>query len=276
MSGAALDRLLAILLVAQLASGLLTLRRESRPRRRCSGSTASSAARCSWRRSRRCVAASGPPFASPMAATGARRPALAARWPPPSSGASRWVASGRILSIGPWTVLTLHVWAALAAVPVVLLHLVPRRWRLLRAPRGGPRMSRRTLLAAAASRARRRRLGRGERCLDAVQGGAGGSPGSRWLPDGGIPPPTTFYGEGTPSLDPAPGGSRSTGRVDAPADAWTWRHSASLGADRARRGPRLHLGLGAADDDGSGTPLACRARGGRGRRRRAVRRSRSA
>ena len=47
--------------------------------------------------------------------------------------------------------------------------------------------------------------------LDAVQGGVRRFTGSRWLPDGGIPPPTTFYGEGTPVVDlglvaPARGG----------------------------------------------------------------------
>ena len=114
MSSAALDRLLAILLVAQLASGLLTLR---------SGVPAT--APLFWLHGlvggallvaagRSCAAASGPPCAG---ADGAGSPSARSwrcssrrRWP----AASRWVASGRILSIGPWTILTLHVWAALA------------------------------------------------------------------------------------------------------------------------------------------------------------------
>ncbi len=37
--------------------------------------------------------------------------------------------------------------------------------------------------------------------LDVVRGGTRRFTGSRWLPDGGIPPPTTFYGEGTPAID---------------------------------------------------------------------------
>jgi DMSO/TMAO reductase YedYZ molybdopterin-dependent catalytic subunit len=38
---------------------------------------------------------------------------------------------------------------------------------------------------------------------DRLQGGVRRFTGSRWLPDGGIPPPTTFFGEGTPSIDHA-------------------------------------------------------------------------
>ena len=131
-------------------------------------------------------------------------------------GGFGWVASGRILSIGPWTILTLHVWAALAAVPIVLLHLVPRRWRVLRAPRGGPTMSRRTLLATGLIATLGAVAWGTANLLDAVQGGARRFTGSRWLPAGGIPPPTTFYGEGTPSLDPAAWRLEVTGRVERP------------------------------------------------------------
>ena len=37
---------------------------------------------------------------------------------------------------------------------------------------------------------------------DRVNGGIRRSTGSRWLPAGGVPPPTTFFGEGAPDLDP--------------------------------------------------------------------------
>ena len=39
--------------------------------------------------------------------------------------------------------------------------------------------------------------------LDRALGGERRFSGSRWLPSGGVPPSTTFYGEGTPSIDPA-------------------------------------------------------------------------
>jgi DMSO/TMAO reductase YedYZ molybdopterin-dependent catalytic subunit len=117
------------------------------------------------------------------------------------AGGFGWVASGRILSIGPWTILTLHVWAALAAIPIVVIHLVPRRWRLLRSPSGAPQVSRRTFLATAALTAAGALVWGAANLLDAVQGGARRFTGSRWLPAGGIPPPTTFYGEGVPDID---------------------------------------------------------------------------
>ena len=43
-----------------------------------------------------------------------------------------WVASGRLLTIASWTVLTIHAWLGLVLVPITVLHLLPRRWRLLR------------------------------------------------------------------------------------------------------------------------------------------------
>ncbi|HEY0443340.1 MAG TPA: hypothetical protein VGC90_03870, partial [Candidatus Limnocylindrales bacterium] len=47
-------------------------------------------------------------------------------------GGYAWVASGELLSLGSWTVLTLHAWVGLALIPLVAVHLLPRRWRLLR------------------------------------------------------------------------------------------------------------------------------------------------
>jgi hypothetical protein len=111
-----------------------------------------------------------------------------------------WVASGRLLSVGPWTVLTLHTWFGLALVPLVVLHLLPRRWRALRpTSRGG--VSRRTVLAAGGF-ALAGLVGFGATTvLDRVFGGVRRSTGSRWLAPGSVPPATTFYGEGPPAID---------------------------------------------------------------------------
>ena len=38
--------------------------------------------------------------------------------------------------------------------------------------------------------------------VDQLRGGVRRFTGSRWLPSGGIPPATTFYGEGPPAIDP--------------------------------------------------------------------------
>jgi hypothetical protein len=51
-------------------------------------------------------------------------------------GGFAWVAGGRMLSIDSWTVLTIHA-DGLALVPLVAAHLLPRRWRLL-VPGGAP------------------------------------------------------------------------------------------------------------------------------------------
>ena len=53
----------------------------------------------------------------------------------------------------------------------------------------------------------------GANLLDTARGGSRRFTGSRYLPAGGIPPPTTFYGEGTPPVDAAGWRLRVTGRV---------------------------------------------------------------
>lgn len=213
MSSAALDRLLAGLLVVQLASGLLSLRAgtpataplfwlhglvggallvaAAEKLRRTAGPA--------WRRRRWGRLALGGLLTLLVAA------ALV--------GGFAWVASGRILSIGPWTILTIHVWAALAVVPVVLLHLLPRRWRLLRVPSSAPRMSRRTFLGIAAVGALGAVAWGAANLLERVQGGVRRFTGSRWLEEGGVPPVTTFYGEGTPAIDASAWRLRVDGRV---------------------------------------------------------------
>ncbi len=216
MSSAALDRLLAILLVVQLASGLLTLRSgvpATAPLFLLHGLVAGALLVASIEKVRRSI---GPAFR--------RR-----RWRRLALGATltllvavaltlgfAWVAGGRIRSIGPWTNLTLHVWAALAILPIVLIHLLPRRWRLLRPGTAAAPMSRRTFLALGAVAALGVLAWGGANLLEGLAGGVRRFTGSRWLPDGGIPPPTTFYGEGTPAIDGESWRLRVSGLVATP------------------------------------------------------------
>jgi DMSO/TMAO reductase YedYZ molybdopterin-dependent catalytic subunit len=218
VSSAALDRLLAILLVAQLASGLLTLRSgvpATAPLFWFHGLIGGALLVAAVVKLRRSV---GPAIRRRRwgrLALGGLLTLLAAA---ALVGGFGWVAGGRILSIGPWTILTLHVWAALALVPIVLIHLAPRRFRLLRPPAGAPRISRRSFLAGAAFMALGAVTWGTANLLDIALGGTRRFTGSRWLPAGGIPPPTTFYGEGTPSIDLALWRLQLTGRVERPSD----------------------------------------------------------
>ena len=217
MSGAALDRLLAILLVLELASGLLTLRAgvaATAPLFWLHGLLGGALLVAAGEKLRRSI---GPAVRrrrwGRLVLGGLLTLLIAAS----VAGGFAWVASGRILSIGPWTILTLHVWAGLAAIPIVLVHLAPRRFRLLRPPPpGGRRLSRRTLLATGAVMALGAVAWGAGNLLDVVRGGARRFTGSRWLPAGGIPPPTTFYGEGTPSIDPSAWRLAVNGRVERP------------------------------------------------------------
>jgi len=216
MSSAALDRLLAILLVTQLASGLLSLRAgvpATAPLFWLHGLVGGALLVAAVEKLRRSVGPAVRRRRWRRLALGALLTLLVAS---ALVGGFTWVASGRILSIGPWTILTLHVWAALAVIPVVLVHLVPRRFRLLRPPAGAPHLSRRTFLATGALVMLGAVAWGAANLLDTVQGGVRRFTGSRWLPAGGIPPPTTFYGEGTPAIDPAAWRLEVTGRVERP------------------------------------------------------------
>ena len=120
------------------------------------------------------------------------------------SGGFLWVSAGEIVSVGSFTVLTLHAWAGLALVPIVVIHVVPRRWRLLRPGREAVRLpSRRSVLVAGGLAA----AGVGgwavAAALDRLRGGQRRFSGSRWLPAGGVPPVTTFFGEPAPAVDEA-------------------------------------------------------------------------
>ena len=203
MSGAALDRLLAILLVALLASGVFTLRSgtpETAPLFWFHGLAGGALLAATTVKLRRSV---GPAVRLRRWGRIALGAVLALLVAAALVGGFAWVASGRILSIGPWTVLTLHIWAALAIVPIVVVHLVPRRFRLLRPPPPARRMSRRAFLAAAGLAVVGAVAWGAAGALDLAMGAPRRFTGSRFLPAGGIPPPTTFYGEGTPNVDPA-------------------------------------------------------------------------
>ena len=216
MSGAALDRLLAILLVVQLASGLLTLRAgvpAAAPLFWIHGLVGGALLVASAEKLRRAV---GPALRRRRWSRLVLGAALSLLVAAALAGGFGWVASRRILSIGPWTILTLHVWAALAAVPIVVMHLLPRRWRLLRPPSEAPRVSRRTFLAAAGLMTAGALAWGGANLLDAIRGGVRRFTGSRWLPAGGIPPPTTFYGEGVPDIDAGTWRLAVTGSVSRP------------------------------------------------------------
>lgn len=205
MSGAALDRLLAFLVAALLVTGLVSLRAgtpSTAPLFVIHGLLGGSLLAAIFVKLRRSV---------PRAAGGRRwgplclALLLALLASAALAGGFLWVASGRILVVGPWTVLTLHVWAALALVPILAWHLMPRRWRLLRLPSRGrsERISRRTALGFLGFASVGLAAWVAANVIERATGGLRRFTGSRWLPDGGVPPPTTFFGEGAPPLDAA-------------------------------------------------------------------------
>ena len=62
-----------------------------------------------------------------------------------------WVALGYIAwldvaGLMRWTLLTVHAWIGLVLVPFVVIHLLPRRWRLLRPASGSIERARSRLL----------------------------------------------------------------------------------------------------------------------------------
>src|SRR5262249_35016732 len=128
-----------------------------------------------------------------------------------------WVASGRLLTVASWTVLTLHAWIGLVLVPITIVHLLPRRWRVLRLPSRGQRAASATARGGGGGR------GRDRRGAAAGGGGAGGRGAGvprarrgRALPRGGLPPvpwpalaaggrpppPPPFFGRGAPADRP--------------------------------------------------------------------------
>jgi DMSO/TMAO reductase YedYZ molybdopterin-dependent catalytic subunit len=209
MSGATLDRILAVLLGAELLTGLLSLRAGSPPTAPlfvAHGLLGGALALAVILKVRRSL-----PGAVAARRWGAIALSLALLLAVAVAlgGGFVWVASGRILSLGPWTILTLHVLAALALVPILVAHLVPRRWRVLRPPaRRASRqnadrlVSRRAALSVGALAIAGLAGWIAGNALDALAGGVRRFTGSRWLAAGGVPPATTFFGEGAAAIDP--------------------------------------------------------------------------
>jgi len=158
------------------------------------------------------------------------------------AGGVAWATGDRIVTIAGWTLLTLHAYAGLALVPLLLAHLVPRRWRLLwpgrwlrawlsrgtgagdpatdrravAASGPGVHLSRRSVVAAVVLAAVGVAGWGAANVIEAIRGGARRFTGSQWLDPNGIPPPTTFFGEGTPPIDPGEWRLVVRGRVARP------------------------------------------------------------
>ena len=213
MSQAALDRLLAVLIVAVLLSGVLTWRAGS--------------ADTWWLYAFHGLAAGVLLAASLVKLRRSLPRALDhARWRQlliavPLGVATlialvigfAWVAGGRYVEIGPWTLLGWHGIVAWAVLGLGLVHLLMRgRWRLLRPrlprppwhpPQIGRRVSRRAFVAGGGLALAGTLVWGAAELLDRLSEAPRRFTGSRWLPAGGIPPPTTFFGEGTPVIDRA-------------------------------------------------------------------------
>ena len=125
-----------------------------------------------------------------------------------------WVALGEIVwldvaGLTRWTLLTVHAWIGLVLVPLVVVHLLPRRWRLLRPASGSidrarsRLLTRRSVLVGGGLLVAAVGLRGAADAVELVRGGQRRFTGSRWLPAGGIPPQTTFFGEPAPSIDVA-------------------------------------------------------------------------
>jgi hypothetical protein len=222
MTAAALDRLLAVLILALAATGLVSLRMGAPDSAWLFGLHGLLAAALAVTVARKI-------FRSLPKAVAARRwgrvalgVVLSLATVASLVAGFAWVAGGRILTVGAWTVLTLHVWAGLVLVPLAVVHLAPRRWRLLvprrlprtrtrPRPRGhpapprttGPLVTRRNLLAAGVVGAASLVLFGASEAADRLTGGVRRFTGSRWLPADSVPPSTTFFGEAAPDVDPA-------------------------------------------------------------------------
>jgi len=223
MTNAALDRLLAVLVVAMAATGLMTLRAGTPD--------------AGWLFTLHDVLAGALLLTVVVKATrSAPKAAGRRRWGRLVVGLAvallasasivagyAWVASGSIPAIdlpaiGSVTVLTLHVWIGIVLLPVLVIHLMPRRWHLLRPGRSftgdavARLVTRRSLLSGLSLLAVSMTTLAGAELLDRARGGRRRFTGSRWL-SGGQPPPTTFFGEPAPTIGLDGWRLRVTGRV---------------------------------------------------------------
>ena len=219
MRPVSLDRLLAVLVIAMVATGLLTLR-VGVPATGwivvLHGLLAGALALATGLKIRQSV---------PRAVRGRRWRALTVAAlvglgvVVALAGGWYWAASGGIPSVRGFTILVLHAWAGLVLLPLVVVHLLPRRWRALR-PRSvaaaglRPALSRRALLIGGVFALAGLSAYAATSFIERLTGAARRFTGSRFLPAGGIPFPTTFYGEPAPDID------LGTWRLDV-----TWRHS---------------------------------------------------
>lgn len=220
MTSARLDRLLAVLIAAMAATGLLSLKAGSADgawlfvAHGVIGGCLAAAVALKVRRSLPRAVRQGPSWRL-VGGLAVSLVAVAA-----IGGGFAWVALGRPLQLGTWTLMTLHAWAGLVLLPILALHLLPRRWRLLkpvrRAGSGGPTLSRRSALTAGGLVAIGGGLALASDVLDRLGPGARRFTGSRELPAGGIPPTTTFFGEPTPATDPSTWRVAVTGAVERP------------------------------------------------------------
>jgi len=237
MTSATLDRLLAILLAAIAATGLLSLRAGAPAEAwvfAVHGVLGGALFVAIVVKLRRTV-----PGSLRRAGRGRRLTALAVTTVAALSvlAGLAAVATGRLVIIGPWTLISWHAVLGLALLPLLVVHLLPRRWRLLRprlsgrvrhrersgiaGPSGGPHITRRSLLTGSTFGVLAIALvGSGTwaaaSILDLLAGGVRRFTGSRWLPRGGVPPVTTFFGEGAPNLDAASWRLAVSGRVARP------------------------------------------------------------
>jgi len=233
MSEAAVDRLLAVLIVALLATGVLTWRAGSQDTYwlyvlhgllagvllaasvlKLRRSLPRALARRRWRQLL---------VSAPLALATLLSLAIG----------FAWVAGGQLVQLGPWTLLGWHGTVAWVIVGLVAIHLLMSgRWRVLR-PRLRP-MAARPITAAVVQQARPRQISRRTlmaggflafaglmtwgtaELLDRLSRMPRRFTGSRWLPGGGVPPPTTFFGEGTPTIDQVAWRLRVHGAVDRP------------------------------------------------------------
>jgi hypothetical protein len=229
MTSAALDRLLAVLVLAMAATGLLTLRAgtpEAGWLFTLHGVLAGSLLATVLVKIRR---------SAPRAARGRHWGRLvlgllvASLVSASMIAGYAWVAGGAILSIGlpaigSMTVLTIHVWIGLVLLPILVLHLLPRRWHLLRPGRRmadtaiGRLLSRRSMITGLGLLVVSTATFAGAELLDRWRGGERRFTGSRWLTAGALPPSTTFFGEPTPEVDVDRWRLLVTGRVALPGE----------------------------------------------------------
>jgi hypothetical protein len=130
---------------------------------------------------------------------------------------------GSVVVIGPWTLISWHAYAGLALAPLLIAHLLPVRWRLLK-PRDAtrrtigappPTVSRRAVLQMGAIGLAGIGLWSLAQVSGRIAGGVRRFTGSHAVAVA-VPPATTFFGEPTPRIDPAAWRLRVVGRVARP------------------------------------------------------------